>query len=148
MDEVFNAIDAQLCTVVHLCQRSSSKMDTAEREALWFPLLEVVMAPQRELRTLLGPEQLGDFQALTHHLLGSMMGFVALPHILHKLMQDPVYSSGKFGEVRDFIMKMLDTHNYRKGIAEHHQPAAQLRSTPPSSSTKLAGERGLCITHG
>ncbi|EEC14167.1 conserved hypothetical protein, partial [Ixodes scapularis] len=122
MDAVFNAIDAQLCTVVQLCQRSSSKMDTAEREAglfsactaLWFPLLEVVMAPQRELRTLLGPEQLGDFQALTHHLLGSMMGFVALPHILHKLMQDPVYSSGKFGEVRDFIMKMLDTHNYEK----------------------------------
>lgn len=116
MDAVLNAIDAQLCTVVQLCQRSSSKMDTAEREALWFPLLEAVMAPQRELRTLLGPEQLGDFQALTHHLLGSMMGFVALPHILHKLMQDPVYSSGKFGEVRDFIMKMLDTHNYEKAL--------------------------------
>ncbi|CAN7990373.1 unnamed protein product [Ixodes hexagonus] len=116
LDAMFDGIDAQLSTVVQLCQRSSSKMDAAEREALWFPLLEVVMEPQRELRKLLGPEQLDDFQALTHHLLGSMMGFVALPHILHKLMQDPVYSSGKFGEVRDFIMKMLDTHNYEKAL--------------------------------
>lgn len=74
------------------------------------------MAPQHQLRAVLGPDRLGDFQALTHHLLGSMMGFVALPHILHKLMQDPVYSTGKFGEVRDFIMKMLDTHNYEKAL--------------------------------
>lgn len=113
-EQLLQAAWSQLQAVVQLCQRSCPLLSAAEREALWFPVLEVVMAPQRLLRSTLGADK--DFLSLTHHLLGNMMGFVALPQILHKLMQDPGYSLGKFGEVRQFVMKMLDTHNYEKAL--------------------------------
>ncbi|XP_077501236.1 LOW QUALITY PROTEIN: vacuolar protein sorting 8 [Amblyomma americanum] len=113
-EQLLQAAWSQLQAVIQLCQRSCPRLSAAEREALWFPVLETVMAPQRQLRSTLGADK--DFLSLTHHLLGSMMGFVALPQILHKLMQDPAYSSGKFGEVRQFIMKMLGTHNYEKAL--------------------------------
>lgn len=113
-EELLQEARARLQAVVQLCQRSCPFLSASEREALWFPVLERVMAPQRQLRSALGADK--DFLSLTHQLLGSMMGFVALPHILHKLMQDPAYNTGKFGEVRHFVMKMLDTHNYEKAL--------------------------------
>ncbi|XP_064465584.1 vacuolar protein sorting-associated protein 8 homolog [Ornithodoros turicata] len=113
-DVAFAAVDTQLCFIIQLCQRNSPKLDTAQREALWFPLLEVVMAPQRLAEG--NSKELPGLKILTHHLLASMMGFVALPRILHKLVQDPTYSSGKFAQVKDLIVKMLDTHNYEKAL--------------------------------
>lgn len=113
-EQLLQGARTRLQAVVELCQRSCPFLSAAEREALWFPVLERVMAPQRQLRSALGADK--DFLLLTHQLLGSMMGFVALPHILHKLMQDSAYSTGKFGEVRHFVMKMLDTHNYEKAL--------------------------------
>ncbi|XP_070387453.1 vacuolar protein sorting-associated protein 8 homolog isoform X2 [Dermacentor albipictus] len=113
-EQLLQGARTRLQAVVELCQRSCPFLSAAEREALWFPVLERVMAPQRQLRSALGADK--DFLLLTHQLLGSMMGFVALPHILHKLMQDPAYSTGKFGEVRHFVVKMLDTHNYEKAL--------------------------------
>ncbi|XP_075533254.1 vacuolar protein sorting 8 isoform X3 [Dermacentor variabilis] len=141
-EQLLQGARTRLQAAVELCQRSCPFLSAAEREALWFPVLERVMAPQRQLRSALGADKGGyhcqcgtpkqqwrpaeqaeraerdyfssDFLLLTHQLLGSMMGFVALPHILHKLMQDPAYSTGKFGEVRHFVVKMLDTHNYEK----------------------------------
>nr|XP_054917170.1 vacuolar protein sorting-associated protein 8 homolog isoform X3 [Dermacentor andersoni] len=113
-EQLLQGARTRLQAAVELCQRSCPFLSAAEREALWFPVLERVMAPQRQLRSALGADK--DFLLLTHQLLGSMMGFVALPHILHKLMQDPAYSTGKFGEVRHFVVKMLDTHNYEKAL--------------------------------
>lgn len=113
-EQLLQEARVRLQAVVQLCQRSCPFLSAAEREALWFPVLERVMAPQRQLRSALGADK--DFLSLTHQLLGSMMGFVALPNILHKLMQDPAYNTGKFGEVRHFVMKMLDTHNYEKAL--------------------------------
>jgi len=36
--------------VLHLCLRNSQRLESADREALWFPLLETVMAPQRNIK--------------------------------------------------------------------------------------------------
>uniref|UniRef100_A0A8W8L325 RING-type domain-containing protein n=2 Tax=Magallana TaxID=2171616 RepID=A0A8W8L325_MAGGI len=47
-----------------------------------------------------------------------MMGYIALPTILHKIMQDPAYSTGKFGEVRELILGMLETYNYEQTLME------------------------------
>lgn len=41
-----------------------------------------------------------------------MMAFISLPAVLEKIMQDPTYKSGKFGEIKELIMGMLDTYNY------------------------------------
>ena len=53
---------------------------------------------------------------LTHHILNSMMGYIALPAILQKIMQDPAYNTGKFGEVRELILGMLETYNYEQTL--------------------------------
>ena len=55
-----------------------------------------------------------DFKELTHHVLNSMMGYIALPAILQKIMQDPAYNTGKFGEIRELILGMLETYNYEQ----------------------------------
>lgn len=41
-----------------------------------------------------------------------MMSFISLPAVLEKIMQDPTYKSGKFGEIKELILGMLDTYNY------------------------------------
>ena len=43
-----------------------------------------------------------------------MMGYIALPAILQQVMQDSAYSSGRFGEIRELVLGMLDTYNYEK----------------------------------
>jgi len=55
-----------------------------------------------------------ELKSLTHHVLNNMMGCLALPAILHKILQDPAYSSGRFGEIRELILGMLDTYNYEQ----------------------------------
>mgnify|MGYP000623901136 CR=1 FL=1 len=55
-----------------------------------------------------------DFKQLTHHVLNNMMGYIALPAILQKIMQDPAYNTGKFGEIRELILGMLETYNYEQ----------------------------------
>ena len=54
---------------------------------------------------------------MTHHVLNSMMGYIALPAILQKIMQDPAYNTGKFGEIRELILGMLETYNYEQVCA-------------------------------
>lgn len=92
----------QLQAAVQLCQRSSPPLSPAEREALWFPLLELVMGPHDD--------------SLTQQLLAGMAGFVGLARILQRLLQDPGYRKARFGQVRHFVVKMLDSHNYEKAL--------------------------------
>uniref|UniRef100_K1R9K0 Vacuolar protein sorting-associated protein 8-like protein n=1 Tax=Magallana gigas TaxID=29159 RepID=K1R9K0_MAGGI len=114
----FLEVQALILVVIQLCQRNSGKMDEAGRESLWFPLLETVMSPQRKLKDLNNKQIQEDFKKATHHVLNSMMGYIALPTILHKIMQDPAYSTGKFGEVRELILGMLETYNYEQTLME------------------------------
>ncbi|XP_014767622.1 vacuolar protein sorting-associated protein 8 homolog isoform X2 [Octopus bimaculoides] len=109
-------VQASLLVVIQLCQRNSGKMDEGSREAMWFPLLESMMAPQRKLKDLDDREIITDIQELTHHILNSMMGYIALPSILQKIMQDPAYNTGKFGEVKELILGMLETYNYEETL--------------------------------
>ncbi|XP_028409020.1 vacuolar protein sorting-associated protein 8 homolog [Dendronephthya gigantea] len=104
-----------LLVIIQLCQRNSRRMDEYERENLWFPLLEVVMSPQRKLTDMTSDHFLA-FKDLTRHVLNSMTGHISLPMILQKIMQDPTYNSGKFGEIRELIMGMLDTYSYEETL--------------------------------
>lgn len=113
---LFFEIQTVVLVIIQLCQRNSTKMDAAGREALWFPLLDVMMSPQRKLKDLENRDILDDFKELTHHVLNSMMGYIALPAILQKIMQDPAYNTGKFGEVRELILGMLETYNYEQTL--------------------------------
>ncbi|XP_052234778.1 vacuolar protein sorting-associated protein 8 homolog isoform X2 [Dreissena polymorpha] len=110
----FGEVEAVLLVIVQLCQRNSNKMDEPSREALWFPLLDALMFPQRRIKDIDNKDILTAFKQLTHHVLNNMMGHIALPAILHKIMQDPAYNSGKFGEIRELILGMLETYNYEQ----------------------------------
>ncbi|WAR10580.1 VPS8-like protein [Mya arenaria] len=112
----FNEAEAVLLVIIQLCQRNSNKMDEQTRESLWFPLLDALMFPQRRIKDIDNKEILNDFKKLTHHVLNNMMGYIALPAILQKIMQDPAYNTGKFGEIRELILGMLETYNYEQTL--------------------------------
>ncbi|XP_053385366.1 vacuolar protein sorting-associated protein 8 homolog [Mercenaria mercenaria] len=78
----FGEVQTVLLMIVQLCQRNSGKMDEASREALWFPLLDALMFPQRRIKDIDNKDILSDFKQLTHHVLNNMMGYIALPAIL------------------------------------------------------------------
>ncbi|XP_064597923.1 vacuolar protein sorting-associated protein 8 homolog [Liolophura sinensis] len=109
-------VQAVLLVIIQLCQRNSNKMDEAGREALWFPLLEAMMSPQRKIKDVAEKRYVDEVKELTHHVLNSMMGYIALPAILQKIMQDPAYNTGKFGEVKELILGMLETYNYEETL--------------------------------
>ncbi|XP_070570211.1 vacuolar protein sorting-associated protein 8 homolog isoform X2 [Ptychodera flava] len=111
-----SAVKASLMVLVQLCQRNSPRLDETERQGLWFPLLDLMMAAQRKIKGSIPDAQLDEFKELTKHVLNSMMGYIALPAILQKTMQDPTYSSGKFGDMRELILGMLDTYNYERTL--------------------------------
>ncbi|XP_022795599.1 vacuolar protein sorting-associated protein 8 homolog [Stylophora pistillata] len=104
-----------LGALIPLCQRNSGRLEEADREALWFPLLETVMAPQRKCKDTTSAYFLA-FKDQTRHVLNSMMGYISLPAILQKIMQDPTYSTGKFGEIKELILGMLDTYTYESTL--------------------------------
>ena len=104
-------------SVVQLCQRNSPRLESVDREALWFPLLETVMVPQRRIKDMTSPLFL-TFKELTKQILASMMGHIALPAVLQKIMQDPAYNTGKFGEIKELMLGMLDTYNYELTLLE------------------------------
>ena len=47
-----------------------------------------------------------------------MMSFISLPAVLQKIMSDPAYSTGKFGEIKQLVLGMLDTYNYELTLLE------------------------------
>ncbi|ESO93558.1 hypothetical protein LOTGIDRAFT_215952 [Lottia gigantea] len=113
---LFAEVEAVLLVIIQLCQRNSGKMDESGRESLWFPLLEAIMSPLRKLKDHVDKQILEDFKEMTRHVLNSMMGYISPPAILQKIVQDPAYNTGKFGEVKELIIGMLDNYNYEQTL--------------------------------
>uniref|UniRef100_A0A8C4QHW8 Uncharacterized protein n=1 Tax=Eptatretus burgeri TaxID=7764 RepID=A0A8C4QHW8_EPTBU len=145
-------VESTLMDVVGLCQRNSGKLEEREREGLWFPLLEVMLAQQRKL----GPKfsaQVEELKGLTREVINSMAGFIAIPSILLRLLQDPAYSASKFGEVKDLMLTMLDTFNYEKTLLstttdlirhDLHWALSQLRGAAARGLHPRGEACGLC----
>uniref|UniRef100_A0A8C4UVW4 VPS8 subunit of CORVET complex n=1 Tax=Falco tinnunculus TaxID=100819 RepID=A0A8C4UVW4_FALTI len=110
-------IENTLMKTIALCQRNSHNLDQQQREALWFPLLEAMMSPQK----LSGSSQCRyseSLKSLTMQVLNNMAAFIALPSILQRILQDPVYGKGKLGEIQGLVLGMLDTFNYEQTLLE------------------------------
>ncbi|KAM6122518.1 vacuolar protein sorting-associated protein 8 homolog isoform 2-T2 [Pterocles gutturalis] len=110
-------IEDTLMKTIALCQRNSHNLDQQQREALWFPLLEAMMSPQK----LSGSSQCRyseSLKSLTMQVLNNMAAFIALPSILQRILQDPVYGKGKLGEIQGLVLGMLDTFNYEQTLLE------------------------------
>uniref|UniRef100_A0A8C2U6L4 Vacuolar protein sorting-associated protein 8 homolog n=1 Tax=Coturnix japonica TaxID=93934 RepID=A0A8C2U6L4_COTJA len=114
---LLESIEDTLMKTIALCQRNSHNLNQQQREALWFPLLEAMMSPQK----LSGSSQHCDADALkslTMQVLNNMAAFIALPSILQRILQDPVYGKGKLGEIQGLVLGMLDTFNYEQTLLE------------------------------
>lgn len=76
------------------------------------------MAPQK-LSSSAAPHPHSEaLKSLTMQVLNSMAAFIALPSILQRILQDPVYGKGKLGEIQGLILGMLDTFNYEQTLLE------------------------------
>ncbi|XP_030829831.1 vacuolar protein sorting-associated protein 8 homolog [Strongylocentrotus purpuratus] len=136
-------VQVVLMVLVQLCQRNSPKLDEEGRETLWFPLLDLMMTTQRRLKPSFNETQFESFKEVTRHVLNSMMGHLSLPRILQKIMQDPTYSTGRFGEIRELIVGMLDTYTYESTLLK---TANRLLDRDLYGSVKnltMAANRGL-----
>jgi hypothetical protein len=56
----------------------------------------------------------GALTSLIHHILYNMMGYVALPSILDKIVRD--HGSDQFGDFKSIFMSMLDNYRYEQTI--------------------------------
>uniref|UniRef100_A0A8C4PP77 Vacuolar protein sorting-associated protein 8 homolog n=1 Tax=Equus asinus TaxID=9793 RepID=A0A8C4PP77_EQUAS len=111
-DSSLKDVEDTMVETIALCQRNSHNLNQQQREALWFPLLEAMMAPQK-LSSSAAPHLHAEaLKSLTMQVLNSMAAFIALPSILQRILQDPVYGKGKLGEIQGLILGMLDTFNY------------------------------------
>ncbi|XP_072048156.1 LOW QUALITY PROTEIN: vacuolar protein sorting-associated protein 8 homolog [Amphiura filiformis] len=145
---------AKLMVIIQLCQRNSNRLEESGREALWFPLLDLMMATQRRISNSLSEKTAAAFKDLTRHVLNSMMGHIALPAILQKIMQDPAYSSGKFGEFRELLLGMLDTYNYEKTLLKttnnllHQDLYTSLKNLTLAANSGLVPRQECCFLCG
>ncbi|NXT78029.1 VPS8 protein, partial [Zapornia atra] len=110
-------IEDTLMKVIALCRRNSHSLDQQQREALWFPLLEAMMSPQKLFGSSQG-QYSKSLKSLTMQVLNNMAAFIALPSILQRILQDPVYGKGKLGEIQGLVLGMLDTFNYEQTLLE------------------------------
>ncbi|XP_035266136.1 vacuolar protein sorting-associated protein 8 homolog isoform X1 [Anguilla anguilla] len=111
-------VEAALGDIISLCHRSSHSLNQQQREALWFPLLEAMMSPQKLLKGPTWRHTSEALKELTMQVLNSMTSFIALPAIIQRILQDPVYGKGKLAEIQGLILGMLDTFNYEQTLLE------------------------------
>uniref|UniRef100_A0A671SYR3 Vacuolar protein sorting-associated protein 8 homolog n=1 Tax=Sinocyclocheilus anshuiensis TaxID=1608454 RepID=A0A671SYR3_9TELE len=87
-------------------------------QALWFPLLEAMMSPQKLLKGADTKHTSDALKELTMKVLNSMSSFIAPPAIIQRILQDPVYGKGKLAEIQGLILGMLETFNYEQTLLE------------------------------
>uniref|UniRef100_A0A8C0XA07 RING-type domain-containing protein n=1 Tax=Castor canadensis TaxID=51338 RepID=A0A8C0XA07_CASCN len=117
-DPSLKDVEDTVVETIALCQRNSHNLNQQQREALWFPLLEAMMAPQKLASSTTPYLHSEALKSLTMQVLNSMAAFIALPSILQRILQDPVYGKGKLGEIQGLILGMLDTFNYEQTLLE------------------------------
>ncbi|CAJ1066529.1 vacuolar protein sorting-associated protein 8 homolog [Xyrichtys novacula] len=113
-----STVKDSLKNIIDLCHHSSENLYQQEREALWFPLLETMMFFQREVKQHGSPHTFEVIRELTMKVLNCMSSFISLPAIIQRILQDPVYGTGKLAEIQGLILGMLDTFNYEQTLLE------------------------------
>lgn len=118
VQSLLRRVEEALHDIIALCQRSSHGLNQQQREALWFPLLEAMMSPQKLLKGADAKHTSDALKELTMKVLNSMSSFIAPPAIIQRILQDPVYGKGKLAEIQGLILGMLETFNYEQTLLE------------------------------
>nr|XP_046257105.1 vacuolar protein sorting-associated protein 8 homolog isoform X3 [Scatophagus argus] len=114
-ESTLTRVKDSLNDIIALCHQSSQNLNQQQREALWFPLLETMMASQKLVK---GKHTFEVLKELTMKVLNCMSSFISLPVIIQRILQDPVYGKGKLAEIQGLILGMLDTFNYEQTLLE------------------------------
>ncbi|XP_037637793.1 vacuolar protein sorting-associated protein 8 homolog isoform X2 [Sebastes umbrosus] len=117
-ESTLTRVQDSLNDIIVLCQRSSDNLYQQQREVLWFPLLETMMASQKLVKGLNDEHTFEVLKELTMKVLNCMSSFISLPAIIQRILQDPVYGKGKLAEIQGLILGMLDTFNYEQTLLE------------------------------
>lgn len=112
---------------MRLCKKGSATLDvTTRQDKLWFPFLSSLLKSPINHRPGMFhfcPHYLEDkyvtnelylnystsvspveIKPLIQQILNSMSGYVNMPAVIQIILQDPAYSGGTFGEIRDLMM--------------------------------------------
>ncbi|XP_070833577.1 vacuolar protein sorting-associated protein 8 homolog [Chaetodon trifascialis] len=117
-ESTLTRVKDSLNEIIALCHQSSQNLYQQQREVLWFPLLETMMASQKLVKGLNAKHTFEVLKELTMKVLNCMSSFISLPAIIQRILQDPVYGKGKLAEIQGLILGMLDTFNYEQTLLE------------------------------
>uniref|UniRef100_A0A803XK21 RING-type domain-containing protein n=1 Tax=Meleagris gallopavo TaxID=9103 RepID=A0A803XK21_MELGA len=107
---LLESIEDTLMKTIALCQRNSHNLNQQQRERHYLHVSFLSPSiPYWHISTL---------KSLTMQVLNNMAAFIALPSILQRILQDPVYGKGKLGEIQGLVLGMLDTFNYEQTLLE------------------------------
>ncbi|XP_059473885.1 vacuolar protein sorting-associated protein 8 homolog [Neocloeon triangulifer] len=113
-DAAWGVAQARLLLVVQLGQRGFALLDEGAREALWFPLLRLLMHLRADnAQHAHNHEVLRD---MCQHVLSSMLGHVGLPAVTQLMLQEPSCAQGRFGEMRDLLLSMLRSCEHEERV--------------------------------
>ena len=104
-------INTVVILLIQLCQRANSTLSESQRELMWFNLLESLMKPQRSGQRLTAKTIKQAKEAVTH-IVNSSIGYVPLRTVIEKILQDPIYQAGNFGDIKDFLVEMMEMYHY------------------------------------
>uniref|UniRef100_A0A4W3JDJ5 VPS8 subunit of CORVET complex n=1 Tax=Callorhinchus milii TaxID=7868 RepID=A0A4W3JDJ5_CALMI len=119
-EELVQATESTLEETIGLCQRNSHSLNQQQREVSAESAV-CICGLRCQWKKGEFPSQIAVYRSLKHltkQVLNSMTGFIALPSILQRILQDPMYGKGKLGEIQGLILGMLDTFNYEQTLLE------------------------------
>uniref|UniRef100_A0A3B3SQR4 VPS8 subunit of CORVET complex n=1 Tax=Paramormyrops kingsleyae TaxID=1676925 RepID=A0A3B3SQR4_9TELE len=102
-DCLLQLVEQSLEDLTSLCDRSSRILDQQQREVCWLRHVSVSSSALKEL---------------TMKVVYSMASFIAMPSIIQRILQDPVYGKGRLAEIQGLILGMLETFNYERTLLE------------------------------
>eukprot|EP00095_Tigriopus_kingsejongensis_P008534 maker-scaffold81_size397536-snap-gene-2.19 protein:Tk08534 transcript:maker-scaffold81_size397536-snap-gene-2.19-mRNA-1 annotation:"hypothetical protein LOTGIDRAFT_215952" len=108
-------INASVILLVQLCQRNHAQLEADHRENLWFAILDCLLQSQRSV-TELDEAMITAFKEVIKHVVNSTIGHLPLRSVIGKILQDPVYQSGSFGEIKCFLLEMLEMYHYEETL--------------------------------
>ncbi|KAF2069909.1 hypothetical protein CYY_008770 [Polysphondylium violaceum] len=115
-DHLFNAIS--------LCQRNSQRLQENENETLWFKLFDSIVGFIQKVKldsdnnstSAAYSKSISFLTKLVHSILNNMLGYVGIPLILSKIVNE--YGTNEFGDFKNIISDMLDTCRFETSILE------------------------------
>ncbi|KAG7488795.1 hypothetical protein MATL_G00038250 [Megalops atlanticus] len=145
--DLLQAVHSLLLEIIAFCQRTSGTLDSKQRQDLWFPLMDFLMSPSAHLQGSLSDEVERGIKDFTKEVLESMTTYIPLMDILQRLMQDPVYSVGKYGDIKTLICGILDAYIYEKTLLEATSSLLSQDLHWSLCSLRAAVTRGLAPVH-